>query len=217
MDAGIVASFKLRYRYCQLEYALNMEEQGLQTSIYTLNQPTVMKLIKSCWLDVPSDAILNCFRLTRIVLGRTTTRGSRIDADDQLNTSLLAPTPQQCIRDPMDLNKFMCCTAKADSEMEAPTAIDLLIKKADAGFLLMARESRDFKKSESSREVVTNMPIEISADDKVDAVRAIILVLGDHPDLERLVMIGMRTIKQRLHEELRVEKENSLTQTLFRG
>ena len=42
-------------------------------------------------------------------------------------------------------------------------------------------------------------------------------MLGDHPDLERRVMGDMRTLQQRLREELRVEKENALTQTLIRS
>lgn len=220
MDAGIIASFKRRYRHHQLEHALDVEEQGTQANIYMLDQLTAMKWIKSCWREVPSDAILNCFRHTGLVLGRTTTRRSRIDADDQLNTSLLAQMHQLRIRDPMDLDDFVCCTAEADTEMEALTATALLSEEADAGFLFTAQESSDssdFAESESTSEGVINTQPEISAEGKVDAVRAIIFLLGDHPDLERLVMGGMRTLQQRLREELRVEKENSLTQTLIRG
>lgn len=217
MDAGIIASFKRRYRHRQLEHALDVEEQGSQANIYMLDQLTAMKWIKSCWREVPSDAILNCFRHTGLVLGRTTTRRSRIDADDQLNTSLLAQMHQLRIRDPMDLNDFICCTAEADTEMEALTATALLSEEADAGFLFTAQESSDFAESESTSEGVINTQPEISAEGKVDAVRAIIFLLGDHPDLERLVMGGMRTLQQRLREELRVEKENLLTQTLIRG
>ena len=55
----------------------------------------------------------------------------------------------------------------------------------------------------------------ISAEGKVDAVRVILLVLGDHPDLERLVIRGIRTLKHLLREELKVERENLLTQMLI--
>ena len=36
---------------------MDMENQGLQTSIYTLTQIMLMNWIKFCWRDVPSDAI----------------------------------------------------------------------------------------------------------------------------------------------------------------
>nr|CCA26499.1 hypothetical protein TRIADDRAFT_5525 [Albugo laibachii Nc14] len=45
MDAGIIASFKRRYRQRQLEDALDVEEQGSQANIYMLDQLTAMKWI----------------------------------------------------------------------------------------------------------------------------------------------------------------------------
>ena len=47
------------------------------------------KRLKSCWRDIPSDAILNCFRHTGFIHSRTTTCRSRDDADDLLNSNLL--------------------------------------------------------------------------------------------------------------------------------
>nr|CCA18681.1 conserved hypothetical protein [Albugo laibachii Nc14] len=188
MDAGSIASFKRRYRHRQLEHALDVVEQGSQANIYMLEQLTSMKWIKSCWREVPSDAIMNCFRHARLVLGRATTRRSRIDADDQLNNSLLAQMHQLRIRDPMDLNDLICCIVEAETEMEAPTSTALVSDEAGSGFLLTAQESSDFTESESTSEGVINTQPEISAERKVDAVRAIIFLLGDHPDLGRLVM-----------------------------
>nr|CCA26500.1 AlNc14C379G11207 [Albugo laibachii Nc14] len=121
------------------------------------------------------------------------------------------------IRDPMDLNDFICCTVEAETEMEALTATSLLSEVAGSGFLFTAQETKDFTESESTSEGVINTQPEISAEEKIDAVRAIFFLLGDYPDLERLVMGGMRTLQQQLRKELRVEKENLLTQTLIRG
>ena len=115
----------------------------------------------------------------------------------------------------MDLNDFICCTAEANTEMEALTTTALLSEEVDAGSLLAAQESSDFIESELTREGVTKMQTEISVEGKVDAVRAIILVLCEHPDRERIAMGGMRTLQQRLREDLRVENENLLTQTLI--
>ena len=220
MDAGIIASFKRRYRHRQLQHALDLEEQGSQANIYMVDQLTAMKWIKSCWREVPSEAVLNCFRHTGLVLGRTTTRISRIDADEQLNISLLAQMQQLCIRDPMDLGDFICCVDEVNTEMEAFTVTDLLSEDVDVAFLSTAQDSSDDDESAESSatsEGVSSVHSEISTEGKVAAVRAVIFMLGDHPDLERRVMGDMRTLQQRLREELRVEKENALTQTLIRS
>nr|CCA26796.1 AlNc14C416G11486 [Albugo laibachii Nc14] len=127
-----------------------------------LDQLTAMKSIKSWWREVPRDAILNCFRHTGLVLGRTITRRSRIDDDDQLNTSLLAQMHQLRLRDPRDLNDFIRCAAEADKEMEALTATALLSEEADAGFLFTAQESSDFPGSESTSEGVIKTQFEPS-------------------------------------------------------
>nr|CCA19907.1 hypothetical protein TRIADDRAFT_5525 [Albugo laibachii Nc14] len=207
MGAEMIFSFKRRYRHCQLEHALDVVEQGSLANIYILDQLRAMKWIKSCWRELPSDAILNCFRHTWLVLGRTTTRRSRIDADDQLNTSLMAQMHQLRIRDPMDLNDFICCAAEADTEMDARTATALLSEEANAGFLFTTQESSEFTESESISEGIIKTQPEISAEGKVDAVRAIIFLLDNHPDLEKLVMGGMRTLQQRLLGELRIKRK----------
>ena len=53
----------------------------------------------------------------------------------------------------------------------------------------------------------------ISIEGKLAAIRDVIFILGDNPDLERLFMGDIRKLQQRLREELRSEKENSFTQT----
>nr|CCA22152.1 hypothetical protein TRIADDRAFT_5525 [Albugo laibachii Nc14] len=182
-DVWIIASFKRRYWHRQLEYALDLEEQGSQANIYMLDQLTAMKWIKYRWREVPSDAILNGFRDKGLVLGRTTTCRSRIDADDQLNTILLAQLHQPRVRNPMDLNDLVCCTAEADTEMEAFSVTALLSEGAGARFLSTTQETSDFTVSELTSEGVINTQPEISAEGKVDTARAIIFLLGDHPDL----------------------------------
>ena len=99
-----------------------------------------------CWRDVPGDDILNCFRYTGLVLGRTTARRSRNDDDDQLTTSLLSQMCQLRTRNPMALNDFICCTAEADTDMEALTTTALLCEEGDAGFLLTAKKEQRLKR-----------------------------------------------------------------------
>lgn len=221
MDAGIIASFKRRYRHRQLEYTLDSEVQRSQAIIYMLNQLTAMKWIRSCRREISSEAALNCFKHTGLVLGRTATHRSRIDANCQLNTSLLAQMQQLRVRDPMHLNNFICCVSVNDTEMEMLNATDLHSEDADAEFLCTAQESsdgNDFAESEFASEgVIYHHASRDQHRRRMDVVRAVMLLLGDRPDLERLVTGGMRTAQQRLREELRTKKGNALTQTLIRG
>ena len=68
-------------------------------------------------------------------------------------------------------------------------------------------ESSNFQILESTRKEFTTMQTEISADGKFKEVRSIILMLGEHPDLERNIMGGMRTLQQLLRDDLREGKE----------
>ena len=61
------------------------------------------------------------------------------------------------IGDPMDFNDSICCTAKTDTETEALSAIALISKEVDAGFVITANESSNFKESDSTKEGVTYM------------------------------------------------------------
>ena len=78
------------------------------------------------------------------------------------------------IHNPMDLNESIWYTAEADTEMEALTTRVVLSVEADAGSLLTAQESSEFKKAKSTRKCVPNMQTEVSTEGKVDTVWAII-------------------------------------------
>uniref|UniRef100_A0AAV1UFZ2 Uncharacterized protein n=1 Tax=Peronospora matthiolae TaxID=2874970 RepID=A0AAV1UFZ2_9STRA len=67
------------------------------------------------------------------------------------------------IRDPMDLNEFIYCTADTDTEVKALIAKDLLSEVAEKEFLLTTQESKDFKDLELTREGVTNTHTDIRA------------------------------------------------------
>nr|CCA15436.1 AlNc14C11G1378 [Albugo laibachii Nc14] len=152
-----------------------MDEQGSQANIYMVDQLTAMKWIKSCWREVPSEVILNFFRYTGIVLGRTTTRSSQIDADEQLNIRLLVHMKQLCIRDPMKLDDFICYANEVDIEMEAFTTADLLSIDGDVTLLSTAQDnSNDDDPAESGATVerVFSAHPAISIEDKLAAISA---------------------------------------------
>ncbi|KAI1000312.1 hypothetical protein K3495_g7883, partial [Podosphaera aphanis] len=63
MDAGIISSFKRRYRRYQLQAAIDLDEQGA-TDIYKVDQLTAMRWCKAAWEDIPPSVVANCFRHT---------------------------------------------------------------------------------------------------------------------------------------------------------
>ena len=107
------------------------------------------------------------------MLGRTTTPRLCIDTNKQLKISLLAETLQIRIRDVMDLNDIICCTAEANTGMKAPTATTLLSKEEDVGFLFTTQDSVDFTNLESTSEGFINTQPETGDKTRVDAFRAI--------------------------------------------
>ncbi|POM70175.1 LOW QUALITY PROTEIN: Hypothetical protein PHPALM_13429 [Phytophthora palmivora] len=81
LDAGIIAALKMRYRHRQLQAALDKEEEGIQRDIYAVDQLTAMKWVKACRRDIHKKLVLNCFRHTGIVLGRTSSVHSKKETD----------------------------------------------------------------------------------------------------------------------------------------
>ena len=59
----------------------------------------------------------------------------------------MAQIHQPCIRDPMDLNDFICCSAKVNTQIEALTFTSLLSEEADVGFLVTAHDEGNFTES----------------------------------------------------------------------
>nr|CCA23987.1 AlNc14C216G9022 [Albugo laibachii Nc14] len=112
-----------------------------------------------------------------------------------------ASMKQLCIHDPMDLKDFICFADEVDPNMEVFTNADLLSVNGDVALLSTAQDSSD-------------------DDEPAESGTTFEAVSSAHPaisiEVERL-MGDMRTLQQRLHEELRVEKENTLTQTSIRS
>ncbi|KAE9047455.1 hypothetical protein PR001_g4203 [Phytophthora rubi] len=126
LDAGIIASFKRRYRCRQLQHALDLDEAGASADIYAVDQLTTMRWLKACWYEVPASVVLNCFRHTGLVPGRSSSRRSQQEGDEMLNTTLVAQMRALRIRDPMDIDTFVCSPAEESTEMEVMSADYLL-------------------------------------------------------------------------------------------
>ncbi|KAI0998928.1 hypothetical protein K3495_g9270 [Podosphaera aphanis] len=65
MDAGIIASFKIRYRKQQLQRAIILSDRG-SSMPYELDKLTALKWTDKIWNEMPNAIHQNCLRHTRI-------------------------------------------------------------------------------------------------------------------------------------------------------
>ena len=66
MDAGIIASFKTRYRKQQLRHAVILSDRG-SLKPYELDQLTAMKWTDKIWNEIPNTVHQNCWQHTKIL------------------------------------------------------------------------------------------------------------------------------------------------------
>lgn len=66
MDAGIIKSFKTKYRKMLNDHALNLDAQGVDNP-YKVNQLQSMKMLTRAWDEVSPETIQNCWRHTGIL------------------------------------------------------------------------------------------------------------------------------------------------------
>ena len=64
-DAGIIASFKRRYRRYQPEHAIDLLEAG--NNPYKVDQLTAMKWVCAAWNKIDQSVIVNCWRHTGLL------------------------------------------------------------------------------------------------------------------------------------------------------
>ncbi|KAI0997484.1 hypothetical protein K3495_g10703 [Podosphaera aphanis] len=65
MDAGIIASFKTRYRKQQLQHAIKLSDRG-SSKLYEIDQLTAMKWTVKIWNQMPNAVHQNCWQHTKI-------------------------------------------------------------------------------------------------------------------------------------------------------
>ncbi|KAI1007989.1 hypothetical protein K3495_g244 [Podosphaera aphanis] len=66
MDAGIIASFKTRYRKQQLQHAIILSEGG-SSKLYEIDLLTAMKWTDKIWNEIPNTVHQNCWQHTKIL------------------------------------------------------------------------------------------------------------------------------------------------------
>ncbi|KAE9003594.1 hypothetical protein PR002_g17291 [Phytophthora rubi] len=132
-----------------------------------------------------------------------------------LNTTLVVQMRALRIRDPMNIDTFVCNPAEENTEMEVMSADDLLSGVCDAALVGSAQHIQDDHMEEL--EVVVTPLESLTTADRVDAVRSVIFMLAEHPVVDLKAMEGLRTLQRRVRDELRAEREAPLKQTSIRG
>ncbi|KAL3671264.1 hypothetical protein V7S43_003196 [Phytophthora oleae] len=115
----------------------------------------------------------------------------------------------------MNIDEFVCNPVEENTEMEILSNAENLDESTDMMFLETAPgEPIDCDDAAcDDREGSEREFDEISTQSKVDAVRSVIYILSDHPDIEAAVLKDIRKLQGRVRDQLRLEKEETMRQT----
>ncbi|POM70176.1 Hypothetical protein PHPALM_13430 [Phytophthora palmivora] len=111
----------------------------------------------------------------------------------------------------MTIDEFACNPAEVNTEMETLTIEEILNETTDATFLDTA-EGDSLEDDDDNVEDKDFM--QISTEDKVIAVRNVIALLVDHPDVEERLLKDLQKVQTRVRDEMRIEKANRTKQTI---
>ncbi|KAF4042560.1 hypothetical protein GN244_ATG05162 [Phytophthora infestans] len=103
----------------------------------------------------------------------------------------------------MDIADFVCNAAEENTEIQSFLAAELLSNTTDIAFLETVTESMPTKYNDAVEEESYAM----TAKQGVDAVQGVVLMLTDHPDIEKKLGRDLRLLQSRAREKLRLEAE----------
>ncbi|GMF34036.1 unnamed protein product [Phytophthora fragariaefolia] len=122
------------------------------------------------------------------------------------------------VRDPMDIDEFLCNPAEDRTEMQALSTDELLCDASDVAFLDTVGDERDDNSSDGGDlESAEDARPEPTTKEKADFVRGVIFMLSEHPDLDDKLMQGLRKLQTRVRDDLRREQQDRTTQTSIRS
>ncbi|KAF4045694.1 hypothetical protein GN244_ATG01865 [Phytophthora infestans] len=180
-----------------------------------------MRWIKSCWREVITECILNCFRHTGLVPGRTTSRRA-LKKEEELVKVLAQRVAALRVRDPMDIEDFVCNATERETEMEVASSDDLLSDSVSLALLASVQEDPeevceyDSEEAEEYGHSDTLLP-KMSLTDKADVVRPVIFLLAEHPDVEASVLSSLRVLQSRVRDDLQEERDSAQKQTSIKA
>ncbi|KAF4041514.1 hypothetical protein GN244_ATG06236 [Phytophthora infestans] len=122
----------------------------------------------------------------------------------------------------MDLEDFVCNAAEQETKMEVASSDDLLSDSANLALLASVHEDPeeiceyDSEETEEHGHSNTLSP-QMSLTDKADAVRSVIFLLAEHPDVEASVLSSLRVLHSRVRDDLQKERDAARKQTSIRA
>ncbi|ETI52875.1 hypothetical protein F443_04085, partial [Phytophthora nicotianae P1569] len=185
-------------RRIQLQQALDKEEEDLNRDIYDVDQFLAKWWMKSCWRELgragAGDLVLTCFRHTKIVPRMTSNRRSRREADKLLNDEIIECLNRHRVRDPMNIDDFVCNGADRDTAMESLTKKELLSDSTGLPFIDRAWDEPDDDADTASVQSDT----EQTTQEKMDAIRSVIFMLLEHQDIDVKLLRDLRKLQLRI-------------------
>ncbi|KAG1704303.1 hypothetical protein DVH05_006311 [Phytophthora capsici] len=101
----------------------------------------------------------------------------------------------------MSVEEFVCNPAEDDTETETLTREKLLNDSTDDLFLSTVSDNTDRDDPDKNEEDAATST-ELTTKAKVDAVRSVLFLLPDHPDIEQKLLAGLRTLQIRVRKFL---------------
>ncbi|KAF4030181.1 hypothetical protein GN244_ATG18051 [Phytophthora infestans] len=124
----------------------------------------------------------------------TSTRRSRREADELLNGEIIDCLSRLRTRDPMNIDDFICNPVEDDTAMESLMREELLSDSTNLPLIDTAGNEPDDDADNAS--VQSDTP-EQTTQEKVDAIRSVIFMLSEHPDLDAILLRDHRKLQLR--------------------
>ncbi|KAI1007893.1 hypothetical protein K3495_g336 [Podosphaera aphanis] len=140
MDAGIIASFKIRYRKQQLRHAIILSDRG-SSKLYELDQLTALKWTVKIWNEISNVVHQNCWQHTKILHQSIAPAAyddtSAIRGEVQALLQMAVSVPENRI----SVEKFVEFPDEANMEsISMEELVDSVIRQSDSGALEQAEE-----------------------------------------------------------------------------
>lgn len=207
MDAGIIMSFKRRYRRYQLRRAVDSDEAG-RRDLYNVDQLQAMRWMRLAWNEVTPQVIQNCWKHTNIISARgpdgeiippvdgavNQQDAGEIAVEQELADSIHALR----IRNAMSIENLL-----NDDEEDA----NLHVQQDDEGLVQRAAGEAV---EESDDETEENL---LPDKDKLAVLRDCIKLFEEEEDPDVQAMKGLRRLQRAIRDKLKKEREEGLHQT----
>jgi hypothetical protein len=190
MDAGIIASFKCRYRRLQLQHAVDRDEAG-EHDIYKVDQLLAMNWCLDAWKDVTASTIANCFRHTGLF--STNDEVMPTEASDEAAITTEVVEAIQRLGYTPDLETFL----------NPPEETACAHQESTDEELLEAARPIDSETDATDEEMPKEAPPVLSIASQLAAIRTTIGLLEQHTPRDATLIRGLRVMQRDLCEQVK--------------